>query len=416
MLSHEDNELLTLVGPGRPMGTLMRRYWMPALLSDDVAEPDGDPVPVRLLGEDFVGFRDSSGRLGMLADACAHRCASLSYGRNEQGGLRCLYHGWKYDVSGRVLETPNEPEESQLRHKVQQRSLPVVEAGGVVWTYLGDPASAPPFPAPAWAQAPESHRAVARMKLEANYLQVLEGGLDTTHVGILHQSAMASLPEHPVHKTPDLALLKGDTTPRLETQLTRSGFQYAAIRRVDEATNYIRLTSFIMPWYTTVPHFDSVPQQTQGYVPIDDGNTWFWLWWMHDRPIDAVMLKAFQGADPQTGEFEMLGTRANHHLQDRAAMRNESWTGLRGVMAEDSAMTESMGTIVDRSKEHLGMSDAAVIRLRRLLLDALHDTREGKDPPGPGAGLPIGRPYSVAQTCASHESWRDYGLKAEFLD
>ncbi|HLG74172.1 MAG TPA: Rieske 2Fe-2S domain-containing protein [Chloroflexota bacterium] len=416
MLSREENELLTRVGPGTPMGELMRRYWMPALLSEEVAEPDGDPVRIRLLGEDFVAFRDTSGRLGLLADACAHRCASLSYGRNEEGGLRCLYHGWKYDVQGHVLETPNEPEQSQLRHKVQQRSLPLVEASGVVWTYLADPATAPAFPTPAWAQAPETHRAVARMKLAANYLQVVEGGLDTTHVGILHQTAMASLPEHPVHKTPDLAMLKGDTTPRLETQLTSSGFQYAAIRRVDDDTRYIRLTSYVMPWYTTVPHFDSVPQQTQGYVPIDDENTWFWLWWVHDRPIDAVMLKAFQGADPRTGEFEMPGTRENHHLQDRASMRNGSWTGLRGIMAEDSAMTESMGPVVDRSKEHLGMSDAAVIRLRRLLLDTLRDVERGKEPPGVHAGLPIGRPYSVAQTCGSNERWQDYGLMAEFLD
>jgi hypothetical protein len=249
--------------------------------------------------------------------------------------------------------------------------------------------------------------------MAANYLQVVEGGLDTTHVGILHQHAMAALPEHPVTKTDDLKMLMGDTAPRLEIQSTTFGFQYAAIRRANETTNYVRITSYSMPWFTTVPHFPSVPQQTQGYVPADDEHTWFWLFWEHDRPIDAHTLKVFQGADPVTGEFVMEGSRANHHCQDRARMRQGHWTGFHGVMSEDSAMTEGMGAIVDRSREHLGLSDAAVIRLRRLLLDTVRAFSEGKEPPGRRADLPIGAPYAIATTCPADKPWRELGATDE---
>jgi phthalate 4,5-dioxygenase len=414
VLGREDNELLTRVGAGTPMGDMMRRYWLPALLSEEIAQPDCDPVKVRLLGDDLVAFRDSQGRVGLLANACSHRCASLAYGCNEQGGLRCLYHGWKYDVDGFLLETPNEPRHSQLRHKVRHPSYPVVEEGGVVWTYLGLQPG-PAAPRLAWASAPPAHRAAMKIRMAANYLQVVEGGLDTTHVGILHQTGMAAVADHPVTKTNDLAMLKGDVTPRLDIQLTRSGFQYAAIRRVNEATNYVRITSYGMPWYTTVPHLESVPQQTQGYVPIDDESTWFWLFWIHDQPLDELMLRAFQGADPVTGEFDTLGSRENGHLQDRAAMRNGSWTGFRGIMAEDAAMTESMGPIVNRAGEHLGLSDAAVIRLRRLLLDSVHNFQRGQDPPGAPGGLLIGRPYAVATTCPAGSDWRALAATEEFI-
>ena len=227
---------------------------------------------------------------------------------------------------------------------------------------------------------------------------------------------MAALPDHPVTKTNDLEMLKGDTTPMLETQLTSFGFQYAAIRRVDEFTNYIRITSYGMPWYTTVPHLESVPQQTQGYVPADDESTWFWLFWQSDKPLDAVMLKAFQGANPKTGEFRMEGDRSNRHLQDRQAMRNGSWSGFRGIMAEDSAMTEGMGAIVDRSQEHLGYSDTAVIRLRRLLLDTVKGFMDGKQPPGIDAGLLIGRPYAVAAPCSVTKDWHSLGAAEQFVD
>jgi len=416
MLSKTENELLTRVGAGTPMGGMMRRYWMPALLAEEIPEPDCDPLRLRLLGEALVAFRDTEGRVGLLAEECSHRCASLAYGRNEQGGLRCLYHGWKYDVQGRVLETPNEPEQSQLRYKVRHPSYPVLESGGVIWTYLGDCDSVPPPPALDWASAPPTHRAAAKIKMAANYLQIVEGGLDTTHVGILHQTGMAALPGHPVAKTNDLAMLTGDTTPRLETQTTKSGFQYAAIRRVDSSTNYVRITSYGLPWYTTVPHLPSVPQQTQGYVPIDDENTWFWLFWIHDQPLDVLTLKAFQGADPITGQFNLVGNRANQHLQDRSVMRAGSWSGLRGIMAEDSAMTESMGQVVNRTKEHLGVSDTAVIRLRRLLLDSIGDFMGGKEPPGIPGDLLIGNPYAVATTCPANRSWREFAAADEFLD
>jgi hypothetical protein len=178
--------------------------------------------------------------------------------------------------------------------------------------------------------------------------------------------------------------------------------------------NYVRITSYGMPWYTTVPHLPSVPQQTQGYVPIDDENTWFWLFWVHDQPLDMLTLKAFQGADPATGEFGMAGTRENRHRQDRARMRQGHWSGFDGIMGEDSAMTEGMGPIVDRSREYLGFSDAAVIRLRRLLLESVRAFSQGQEPPGRRADLPIGAPYAVATTCAADKSWRDLGATHEY--
>src|SRR5487761_1247257 len=186
MLTREENELLTGIGPGTPMGGMLRRYWLPACLSSEIAEPDSDPVRVRLLGEDLVAFRDSEGRIGLVSEYCTHRGASLFFGRNEEGGLRCLYHGWKYDVEGRILDTPCEPADSTFKERLRQPTYPVHEAGDMVWAYMGPPEKLPAFPNFEWTLVPPANRSIAKMRADCNYIQSLEGTLDYAHAMILH--------------------------------------------------------------------------------------------------------------------------------------------------------------------------------------------------------------------------------------
>ncbi len=225
MLSREENQLLTRVGRGTPMGDTLRLYWIPALLAQEIAEPDGPPVRVRLLGEDLVAFRDSKGRIGLVDEFCPHRLASLYFGRNEEGGLRCVYHGWKFDVEGRCVDQMNEPPESQFCHKVHLTAYPTVELGGIVWAYLGPPERTPAPPRFAWTQAPASHRMVSKVIQENNWLQSLEGGLDTSHAPIMHRLLTENSKLGGI--SPSSAFVRGGA-PKLVVDLTDYGYQYAA--------------------------------------------------------------------------------------------------------------------------------------------------------------------------------------------
>src|SRR5579871_232641 len=242
MVSKEENDLLTQVGPGTPLGEALRRYWIPFLLPDEVGEPDGDPVRVRLLGENLVAFRDTEGRIGLLDEFCAHRGASLFYGRNERSGLCCIYHGWKYDSAGTVLETPNEPLPRVYEGKLKLRAYPTREAGGAVWAYLGPPAHMPPFPAFPWNT--RRHVRAKKVWLDCNYLQSIEGGVDSSHVSILHRASVA---------VSQGQLVTRDSAPRIDMQDMPYGFRYAALREADDGQVYVRITPFMMPWYTIVP-------------------------------------------------------------------------------------------------------------------------------------------------------------------
>jgi phthalate 4,5-dioxygenase oxygenase subunit len=387
MLTREENELLTRVGPGTPMGAMMRRYWLPALLSEEVGEADGDPQRMRLLGEDLVAFRDTRGRVGLMAEHCPHRCASLVYGRNEEGGLRCIYHGWKMDVDGNVLETPPEPPDSTFKDRIKHVAYATYERNGVVWAYMGPREHTPPVPDWEWMQAPPEQLGVTKIYQECSYLQGVEGSIDSAHSDYLHSSNIRGRPS--------------DHAPRLETQDTAYGFRYAAIRKPDaepDRQKYVRVTLFVAPFYVFTPPLrmgsssSAAPGQDvrvqQAWVPIDDEHNYFFsLRFNRNGPLVDNHRDQFQ----MDAAFRPRRHRANQHLQDRAAMRRGSWTGIEGVNSQDFAVVESMGPIVDRSKEHLGVSDVAVIRMRRRMLDAVRAFQAGAPPLGLDPAIPTER-------------------------
>jgi phthalate 4,5-dioxygenase len=400
MLSREENELLCRVGPETPMGKMMRRYWIPALASSDL-EAGGDPKRVRLLGEDLVAFRDDKGRVGLLDELCPHRRASLALGRNENGALECLYHGWRIECTGKVLDTPVEPEESTFKDRIRATAYSTYESGGMIWAYLGPAGLEPPPVDFYFTQVPQDRVLIVRVHTSANWAQGIEGTIDSSHTNLLHRHGVR--PSADVTTTimePGLVSRRpsNDTRPVMDAQDTPYGFRYAAIRKpmVDpESQKYVRVSLFIAPIYAMFPPPHGWVWM-QAFVPIDDENTMFYFFQVADHPIgEKERAQRLEAAEMRPGidmdaEFRLRRNRANRWLQDRAAMRRgESHTGLAGVNPEDFAVQESMGPILDRTKEHLGVSDTAVIRFRRMMLDAVKRfTESGVTPVGLTATVP----------------------------
>jgi nitrite reductase/ring-hydroxylating ferredoxin subunit len=389
MLSHEDNLRVTQVGRDTPMGRLMRRYWIPALLAWELAEPDGPPVRVKLLGEELVAFRDSEGRIGLLDEHCPHRLVSLFFGRNEQCGLRCVYHGWKFDVEGRCVEMMNEPEELGFAHKIGTTAYPTVEAGGIIWAYMGPPEHRPPLPHFAWTQAPASHRHVSKVIQESNWLQGLEGGIDTSHVPILHRVLSAGS-SRPGFKPGD-PFVRGKA-PTLELDTTDYGYRYAGLRPLEGGEVHVRAYHFILPFHQIRPARASSVSGFSGaaghiWVPMDDETTMVYNWEHSttDPLTDEDRLERRLGNGPldvDQSTFRSRRNRENNYLLDRGVQRTETFTGIDGVNVQDRAVQESMGRVVDRRREHLGPADRAVIQARRLLLQATRTVEAGGMPPG----------------------------------
>jgi phenylpropionate dioxygenase-like ring-hydroxylating dioxygenase large terminal subunit len=378
MLTPQDNALLTQVGPGTLMGELLRRFWLPFALTSELPAADCNPIRVRLLGENLVAFRDSDGQPGLLLENCPHRGASLFFGRNEQRGLRCVYHGWKFDVHGQCVEMPNEPPESTFNEKVRATAHLCAERGGVLWAYLG-PADHPAEPPELeWTHVPESHRYVTKRIQVCNYLQNLEGEVDSSHVSFLHSSYRGRLPEY----------LARDRAPRFFVKPTDSGILIGARRDAEADSYYWRITQFLLPTYTMIPAPVGEPVSFTGATPIDDERMiGFTVTWHPDRPLnedDIAHIESWTGihteVDPRT--FMPLRNKHNDYLIDRAAQHSgESFTGIRGVREEDLAVQEGMGPVVDRAGEHLGSADLAIIATRRRLLELVHALRdEGKAP------------------------------------
>lgn len=359
MLTREENELLTRTGPQTPMGETMRRYWLPAMLSGEL-EADGEPKQVRLLGQNLVAFRDSQGEPGLLDENCSHRGASLAYGRNEDCGLRCIYHGWKVDVHGNILDTPSEPEDSTFKERIKHRAYGIHEAGGLLWAYLGPPELQPAFPEWQWLNAPAEDREINKVFQDCNYAQGLEGSIDSVHSDFLHSSDITGRP--------------GDHRPRFEVEDRPYGLRYAAIRRPDgdgQTSKYVRVTLFVAPCSVLIPiqrrsaEMEIVTHQL--WVPIDDEHNYFYsIRWNRRGPINPDHVAQF-GLD---ANFHPARNRANKHLQDRAAMKAGNWSGIQGVNSQDFAVVESMGPIYDRTREHLGSTDAALARFRRVMIQA----------------------------------------------
>jgi phthalate 4,5-dioxygenase oxygenase subunit len=389
MLSAEENDVLCRVEGDAPMGCLMRRHWIPACLSEEIAERDGAPVRVRLLGEDLVAFRDTEGRIGLLDEHCPHRRASLALGRNEECGLRCLYHGWKMDVEGNVVDRPSESHEAVLAKKVRHKAYSCREAGGFVWVWMGPPDEMREFEPPAWAPSPDIHTSIVKMHVGCNWAQVLEGAIDSAHSSTLHSTDMVPAQVERAGATAKEWLRPStDKAPRLQVQRTDFGFRYVAIRRPikDASTHdYLRITLFVAPFTVLIPP-NNLYNLSILNIPLDDTNTMFYfIAWSEGEGIDQEAWREFCGA--QVGvdldaSFRRTRTRENNYLQDREAMKLGSHTGIHGIPNQDIAMWETMGPIADRSRERLGASDIAIVQFRRIMVDAARKVRDG----GPAIG------------------------------
>jgi phenylpropionate dioxygenase-like ring-hydroxylating dioxygenase large terminal subunit len=387
MLSETDNQLLTRTNQGTPMGQFMRAHWFPFILADEL-ERDAAPKRVTLLGERLIAFRDSEGRVGLIAEYCAHRRASLYFGRNEETGIRCVYHGWKFDVDGRCVDMPSQPLGCPLQGKVRLEAYPCVERAGLVWTCMGAHRLEAPLialPELPWTTVPASHRYISRWLQDCNWAQALEGEIDEAHVGFLHRrwdSAASSLNKN--------ALFGGyfaeDPRPDYSVMETSYGLACAARRRV-EGRHLWRINLFLAPFYTLIPPSDD-PHSFIGraWIPADDEHCWVvCVTWRNDRPLTTEELARWKSGEVAhrrviPGTTVPIERADNDYLIDREQQRTQSCTGVAGVRAQDALVTESCGAIVDRSLEHLGPSDRAVIAFRRWALRQAKRTAAGEPP------------------------------------
>jgi phthalate 4,5-dioxygenase oxygenase subunit len=377
VLPRDENELLTRVGPGTAMGALMRRYWIPAAFSHQIAKADSPPIRVRLLGENLVLFRDSQGRVGLLDEKCPHRTASLFFGRNEENGLRCVYHGIKFDVEGACVDLPCVPQMSDAHRANAQKQLaakayPCVERGDVVWTYMGPAELKPEFPDLEWTLIPSSQRYATRHIQECNWLQALEGGFDATHLTFLHGG-------------------ENDASRRIVASLyevvpTDFGFVMGTGRERGDGTVMWNMNVMLSPFHKII---SSIPHAAHVWAPIDDENTMLYSVDFHpSRPLseqDLARSKAGLGIHTENiaGTDHAVRNRANDYQIDRALQASgKSYTGMKGFGTQDCAIQESMGPIADRACEHLLACDAAIVKIRRLLLQTLKDHAAGKPLPG----------------------------------
>ena len=387
MLRKEQNDLLTQTGPGTPGGKLFRSYWLPALLAEELPGNDCPPVRVKLLSERLLAFRDSEGRLGLIDEFCAHRGVSLWFGRNEEAGLRCPYHGWKYDVTGQCIDVPSEPAESGYCGKIKLKSYPLIEKGGVLWAYMGPPDKRPPEPAYEFATVPEKHRFVSKRVQESNWLQAMEGGIDSSHVSFLHRGDLNSDPLFKGAKANRYNLQ--DSRPVFEVVESPGGLLIGARRDADEGNYYWRITQWVMPSFTMIPPRGDHPVHGHFWIPIDDENCWTWSFdYRPTKPLTAEQVAAMRDGKGihvkyEPGTFRPLANKDNDYLIDRAAQKaGHTFSGVEGIAMQDASLQESMGPIVDRMKENLVSTDNGIIMARHRLLRALKDMDKGISPPG----------------------------------
>jgi phthalate 4,5-dioxygenase oxygenase subunit len=387
MLTAEDNELVTRVGAGTPMGDLLRRYWIPFLLSAELAA-DGEPQRVRLLGEDLLAFRSGDGTIGLVGERCPHRGASLYFGRNEACGIRCIYHGWKFDRSGACVDMPSEPEESNFRDKIRIAAYACAERCGYVWAYLG-PQPAPALPGFEWMDLPESHHIASMRVQDSNWLQGIEGEFDQSHTSYLHSTLR---PREGPRNLVD-RLRSADKHPVFDVVDMPYGTCIAAGRKAPDRQIYWRTTQHLMPFFSMTGIYGPNPRRPwRAWVPIDDtttlviGNLYHPLRPFTDRerademarssPLNIPPDKREPPSSKPWGRYRPQATLANDFFQDRALQRTETYSGIPEFWAQDAAVQISMGPICDRTQEHLGTSDRAVIALRRRLLAAAKALRD----------------------------------------
>ena len=400
MLGREDNDLLTRTGPGTPMGTLLRRYWMPVVLSSEL-EPGGRVKRVQLLGERLIAHRAPGGAGGLVAEFCPHRGASLYFGRNEEGGMRCVYHGWKFGLDGQCVDMPSEPPESSFAAKVRTAAYPCVERGGVVWAWLG-PGTPPPLPELEWLGLPAGHVFASKRVQDCNWFQAMEGGIDSSHISFLHSPI-----DHQDEITYEMdrvsfgvgaAVQTGDRAPRFEVVDTDYGVLIGARRTQPDGRWHWRVTQFLLPFYTMPPvGVGEKVVQSHIWVPMDDTHVVNWMvTWHVERPLTPEEIQLHiegRGAHvcdyaPPTsepyGDVRTAASRDNDYGMDWDVHRTKMFCGIPGFGVQDQAIQESQGPIVDRTQERLGTSDTAIIQVRKRLLTAARALRD-HGTPAPGA-------------------------------
>jgi phthalate 4,5-dioxygenase len=388
MLRKEQNDLVTQTGPGTPMGELFRRFWLPALLSEELTEPGGEPVRLQLLSERMLAFRDSEGKLGLIDEFCAHRGVSLWFGRNEEGGIRCPYHGWKYDVTGQCIDVPSEPAASGYCNKIKLKSYPLVEQGGVIWVYMGPKEEQPPLPAFEFSTVPQSQSFMSKRLQECNWLQALEGGVDSSHVSFLHSGSLNTDPLFKGSRGNQYNL--SDLSPVFEVVESDGGLFIGARRNAEDDQYYWRITPWVMPCFTMVPPRGDHPVHGHFWVPIDDENCWAWSFDYHPTrdltEAEVQAMKDGKGIHVRyiPGTYIPLQNKTNNYLMDRAAQKaGITYSGVEGIAMQDASLQESMGPIQDRTRENLVSTDNGIIMVRHRLMKAARALAEkGIEPPG----------------------------------
>ena len=388
MLKTEINELLTQTGRGTPMGELFRHYWVPALLAEELPENDAPPVRVKILSERLIAFRDSEGRYGLIDEFCAHRGVSLWFGKVEECGLRCAYHGWKYDVTGQCVEVPSEPENSNFARKVKLTSYPLMKVGDILWTYMGDSEHQPPRPEFEFCQVRPEQTFTSKRWQESNWLQALEGGIDSSHVSWLHSGGLKNDPLFKGAKGNEYNLR--DLRPFFEVAEADGGLFIGARRNAEDGKYYWRITPWVMPSFTMVPPRGDHPVHGHFWVPIDDENTWVYTFDYHPTraltPDERQAMQAGHGVHSRNipGTYRPEENKDVDYLMDREAQkRGDTFSGVRGIAQQDASLQESMGPIVDRTKERLVSSDTGIIKARQKLRKAVEALRDdGITPPG----------------------------------
>jgi phenylpropionate dioxygenase-like ring-hydroxylating dioxygenase large terminal subunit len=404
MLRAADNEMLTRTGPGTPMGDLFRRFWLPVVLSQELPEADGPPIRVQVMGEKLLAFRDTQGRVGLIEPACAHRGASLFWGRNEQGGIRCAFHGWKYDVTGACLEMPTIPKNEayeKLRAEIKIKAYPTQEAGGYVWAYMGPPEHMPELPQFEFMSLPPAHIFVSKKLQQCNWAQACEGALDTAHFSFLHMSVgeeddddqMKIMHQSEAAASGDknrVRWMKNDGMPRFSITEHDVGLLMGAARTADNEDLYWRITQYLMPSHAFAPStFPGENYHGQTFVPITDELCWIYCYtWNPERPLTNMERDRFARGHTVHANVDAnwvpVRNRDNDYLIDREEQKKRTFTGIQGVSEQDACIQDSQGFIADRTKEMLGPTDLGIVRFRRQVLDAAKALAQGKEPRAAG--------------------------------
>ena len=399
MLKKELNDLVTQTGPGTPMGNLFRRYWLPALLSEQLPGPDCEPVRLELLSEKMLAFRDTEGKLGLIDEFCAHRGVSLWFGRNEENGIRCPYHGWKYDVNCNCTEVPSEPT-SGYCERIKLKSYPMVERGGVIWVYMGPADKQPPLPEWEFATLPREHSYMSKRLQASNWLQALEGGIDSSHVSFLHSASLSRDPLFKGAKGNQYNL--NDLSPVFEVVEADGGLLVGARRNTEDDQYYWRITPWIMPCFTMVPPRGDHPVHGHFWVPINDHACWTWSFDYHPtRVLTKEEVDAMKGGASihvkVDKDYVPLQRMDNDYLMDRKAQKEGLlYSGIEGIGMQDASLQESMGSIQDRTKENLVSTDNGIIMARQRLIKAARALAENPDFELPGLNPEHQKVRSVA--------------------